>query len=157
MSMKEAFDIFFEKRDKFYEKYEDVDLPLPMKPIIQTTTVNFIEIEDKLGFKIHISIKEFLSIYWFDKIEGFFKLHPVELSGIVPENNLVKNIEVGFLVGKEHFLKDNKYWYLGCSDPYSLLINNLTGEVTAVINDENKSIHIADSIEELIKNLECEI
>lgn len=127
-----------------------------MNPVIQTTPINFMEIEDKLGFKIHISIKEFLSIYWFDKIEGFFNLHPIELSGIIPCEGIFRNIEVGFLVGNDHYLKDNRYWYLGNSDPYSIYVNNSTGEVTAVITYENKSTHITDSIEELVRNLECE-
>lgn len=156
MSMKEAFDVYFEKRNRFYEKYKNVDLPVPMKPILQSTPVNFMEIENALGFKIHPSIKEFLSVYWFDKIEGFFKFHPVELSGIMPGKEVFKNIEVGFLVGKDHYLKDNRYWYLGNSDPYSIYVNNLTGEVTAVITYESKSKYLTDSVEVLVRNLECE-
>ena len=157
MSMKEAFDIFFQKRDEFYKKYKDVDLPVPMKPVPQSAPIDFTEIEDKLGFKIHPSIKEYLSTYWFDYIEGFFQYQYMNLFGMLPEKEIDKIIETGFLVGEGHYLKENKYWVIGASDPEIIMINNSTGEVTGVIPYEESSEHIVDSIEELIKNIECEV
>ncbi|MDE5792824.1 MAG: SecY-interacting protein Syd, partial [Oscillospiraceae bacterium] len=38
-----------------------------------------------------------------------------------------------------------------------IMVNNSTGEVTGVILYEESTEHIADSIEELIKNIECEV
>ena len=157
MSMKEAFDIFFQKRDEFYEKYKDVDLPVSMKPVFQSAPTDFAEIEDKLGFKIHPSIKEYLSTYWFNNIEGFFQYQNMNLFGILPEKEINKTIEIGFFVGEDHYLKENKYWVIGASDPEIIMVNNSTEEVTGGILYEESSEHIADSIEELIKNIECEV
>ena len=157
MSMKEAFDIFFQKRDKFYEKYRDVDLPIPMKPVLQSAPIDFTEIEDKLGFKIHPSIKEYLSTYWFDEIEGFFNNRYINIKGVQKIEAIYNDVIIGFSIGEEHFLKDSPYWYIGGCDPYSMFVNNTTGEVTAVITYERKSIHLSDSISELITNIKCEL
>ncbi|MDE6004015.1 MAG: SecY-interacting protein Syd [Oscillospiraceae bacterium] len=157
MGMKEAFDIFFQKREDFYRKYKDVDLPVPMKPVLQSASIDFAEIEDKLGFEIHPSIKEYLSTYWFQDIEGFFQYQNMNLFGILSEKEIDKTIEIGFCVGADHYLKENKYWVIGASDPEIIMVNNSTGEVTGVILYEESTEHIADSIEELIKNIECEV
>ncbi len=104
MSMKEAFDIFFQKRDKFYEKYRDVDLPIPMKPVLQSAPIDFTEIEDKLGFKIHPSIKEYLSTYWFDDIEGFFQYKYVHLNGLLSNKNMINVFKYGFVKDDFNYL-----------------------------------------------------
>ena len=49
------------------------------------------------------------------------------------------------------YLKNEKFYCLGLSDTYTIMLNNDTGEITAVISYEEESIHLADSLEELLK------
>ena len=58
-------------RKQFFEKYKEVDLPLPMTPIAQDKPFDFRKLEKEMGFVIHSDIKAFLSTYWFYMIEGF--------------------------------------------------------------------------------------
>ena len=43
------------------------------------------------------------------------------------------------------------FFCLGLSDPYTIMLNNDTGEITAVLFYEEESIHLADSLEELLR------
>ncbi len=156
MSMTEAFDHFFMIRKQFFEKYRNVDLPQPMIPIVQSEQINFEEIEIKLGFTIHHDIKAFLSAYWFDMIEGFFVNRYVNIHGVLNIESVINDITAGFDMGDKLFLSDARYWYLGGCDPYSLYVNNTTGEVMAIIPYENEAILISDSISNLIMHLKCE-
>ena len=88
MSMKEAFDTFFEEMTQNYIKKKGLPPKAPCneakfltglflletldgdgyaqwKPKLQEKPVSFVSVEKKLGFSIHQQIKEFLSTYWF--------------------------------------------------------------------------------------------
>ncbi len=49
MNMKDAFEHFFMLRKQFFEKYKEVDLPLPMTPIAQDKPFDFRKLEKKNG------------------------------------------------------------------------------------------------------------
>ncbi|MBR1823866.1 MAG: hypothetical protein IJ779_06505, partial [Ruminococcus sp.] len=67
------------------------------------------------------------------------------------------DVLVGFLMGDDHFLKDAHYWYMGIYEPFSLFVNNTTGEVSAAIIYEHNTIHLFDSISGFIINIKAEI
>lgn len=157
MNVKKAFNHFFMLRKQFYEKYREVDLPQPMTPIVQNEQLNFEELESSLGFTIHYDIKAFLSVYWFDMIEGFFMNRYVNIHGIQNTESVINDIITGFAMGDKLFLSDARYWYLGGCDPYSMYVNNTTGEVMAVIPYENQAMLLSNSISDLIMNTKCEL
>lgn len=157
MGMKDAFDHYFMLREQFYEKYRDADLPQPMIPILQNDHFNFEELESNLGFIIHDDIKAFLSAYWFDMIEGFFMDRYVNIHGCQNTESVINDIITGFAMGDKLFLSDAQYWYLGGCDPYSMYVNNTTGEVMGVITYEKQVLPLSDSISNIIMSMKCEL
>ena len=92
MSMREAFDIFFENNNKSWrrtwgtlprvprcDKYRQSSLivaendkfdELEWLPKLQEKRIDFNSLEEDLEFRIHPQIKDFLSTYWFMPLEG---------------------------------------------------------------------------------------
>ncbi len=138
---------------------ESIYIPETMKPNgdicwlpkLQTKKVNFDQLENELGFTIHKSIKELYSIYWFYIIEGNCEIGEVWIHGIWAGLDMFWRIKDGFRKGENHFIKNEKFYCLCLSDTYTIMLNNDTGEITAVISYEEESIHLADSLEELLK------
>ena len=128
-----------------------------MKPVLQSAPIDFTEIEDKLGFKIHPSIKEYLSTYWFDDIEGFFQYKYVHLNGLLSNKNMINVFKYGFVKDDFNYLKKQKYFLIGITDSEDIFVNNETGEVIRVICYEHSSNNFANSIEEFIKGIDCEV
>ncbi len=119
-------------------------------PKLQSNKINFEQLEKELGFSIHESIKELFSTYWFDIIEGEYEIGEIWINGVWPGLDVLWRIKDGFKKGKNHFVKNKIFYCLGLADSYTIMLNNDTGEITAVIFYEEESIHLADSLEELI-------
>lgn len=186
MSMKDAFDMFFEEMTQNYinewgvpprapytEEKNPTGLFLPetlddkgyaqWKPKLQEKPVSFDAMEKELGFSIHPQIKAFLSTYWFLALDGIIQTSRGEaelrLNGLTPYSNLGKHIIFAFDNKETHYLHNQKYFLIGtfCSiggnDSYLVQVNNDTGEVTAVDVMNKRSVHLADSIEELLCNM----
>lgn len=186
MSMKEAFDIFFEEMTQNYLEKRGFPPQAPCneerhptglflletlnekgyaqwKPKLQENVVSFSKVEQELGFLIHSQIKEFLSTYWFLALDGIIHTSSGEvelrLNGLNQYNNLDERIKSSFNNEDTHYLSDHKYFLIGtfCSiggdDSFLVHVNNDTGEVTAVEVMDKRSIHLADSIEELLCNM----
>lgn len=81
------------------------------------------------------------------------------LRGITPYTSLEDALLNNFNCIEAHYLTDNNYFLLGtyCTidgvDSYLVQVNNDTGEVTAVEVMDKRSVHLADSIEELLCNM----
>jgi hypothetical protein len=186
MSMKEAFDTFFEEMTQNYlnewgvppqapcnEKRRPTGLFLletlndkgyaQWKPRLQEKPISFDAVEIELGFSIHPQIKAFLSTYWFLALDGIIQTSRGEaelrLNGLTPYSDLEERIISDFDNEETHYLHDHKYFLIGtfCSiggnDSYLVQVNNDTGEVTAVEVMDKRSVHLADSIEELLCNM----
>jgi len=182
MSMKEAFDTFFEEMDRNSMKALGTLPTIPCKkgalilsetcdkygysvwrPQLQTEPVSFNDIEKELGFEIHIQLKEYLTTYWFRtlfsrmEIDGHL-IFPT-LDGILPGTDFNEWLRCMKSDGQTHYLKDHVYFLLGtyCKvdrvDGYLVEFNNDTGEVTAVDVGAHISIKLADSIEDLLKTM----
>lgn len=121
-------------RKQFFEKYKEVDLPLPMTPIAQDKPFDFRKLEKEMGFVIHSDIK-----------------------GVQKPEEVINDLVTGFAMGDALFLSDARYWYLGGCDPYSMYVNNTTGKVIAVIPYENQAICLSDSISNLVMYMKCEL
>lgn len=119
-------------------------------PKLQSTEVHFEKLENEIGFSIHESIKELFSTYWFALIEGEHEIGEIWINGIQPGIDVLWRIKDGFIKGKNHYIENDIFFCLGLSDSYSIMLNNNTGEITAVIFYEKESIHLADSLEELL-------
>ena len=140
MSMKEAFDIFFEEMTQNYLKKKGVPPKAPCnedkyptglflmdtldengyaqwKPKLQENAVSFENIEKELGFKIHPQIKEYLSTYWFLALDGRLQTQKnkivLRLNGLTPYNDLNERIVSGFDNEQSHYLSDHKYFLIG--------------------------------------------
>lgn len=186
MSMKEAFDIFFEEMtDNFLKKRgkkpfaycDEKNRPTGLflmetlnaggyaewKPKLQDHPVSFDNIEQLLGFSIHPQIKSYFSTYWFLPLEATYHLNQKEIDfciiGINQYSSLETIIKDNFNFEGAHYLSDHNYFLLGTycnidgNDSYLVEVNNETGEVMAVEVQEKKSMKLADSIEELLKNM----
>lgn len=186
MSMKEAFDTFFEEMTQNYLKERGIPPQAPCneerhptglflletlndkgyaqwKPKLQENAVSFSKVEQELGFPIHPQIKDFLSTYWFLALDGRIQTSRGEASlrinGLTPYSDLDTRIKFSFDNEETHYLHDHKYFLIGtfCSiggdDSFLVHVNNDTGEVTAVEVMDKRSVHLADSIEELLCNM----
>lgn len=186
MSMKEAFDTFFEEMTQNYLNERGVPPKAPCneakrptglflletldekgyaqwKPRLQEKPFSFDSVEKELGFSIHPQIKAFLSTYWFLALDGIVQTSRGEaelrLNGLTQYSNLDERIKSDFNNEEAHYLHDHKYFLIGtfCSiggnDSYLVQVNNDTGEVTAVEVMDKRSVHLADSIEELLCNM----
>lgn len=140
MSMKEAFDTFFEEMTQNYIKERGVFPQAPCneskrptglflldtlnedgyaqwKPQLQDKAVYFDNVEKELGFSVHTQIKEFLSTYWFLYLDGKVQSSRGEvtlrLDGITPYIVLDALIKYNFDDEETHFLHDHKYFLIG--------------------------------------------
>jgi hypothetical protein len=133
------------------------------KPELQKEPISFDDVEKELGFTIHPQIKEFYSTYFFRDLganimtsEGKVRF---SLDQVLPSFDLKKIMFDGFNHSGAHYLNDHKYFLIGtyCKvggiDNYLVHVNNDTCEVTAVHVGDRKSIKLADSIEELLFNM----
>ena len=133
------------------------------KPKLQEKTVSFDSIESELGFAIHPQIKEFLSTYWFLALNARLQTPNenvvLKLNALTPYTNLAEYIKSGFDNEETHYLSDHKYFLIGTycmidgNDSYLIHVNNDTCAVTAVDVMDKRSVHLADSIEELLCNM----
>ena len=186
MSMKEAFETFFAEMDRnslkrtgklpripYSSKYSSKELLLldtldnngyaVWRPRLQDEPVNFEKIESEIGFSIHPQIKEYLTTYWFRKLEGRIKRSEgdviFKLDGIIPGTLFDELIRCRFNSEETHYLKDHKYFLIGtyCAingvDAFLVQVNNDTCEVTAVDMGSHSSVKLADSIEDLLMNM----
>ena len=186
MSMKEAFDIFFEEMTQNNIKKKGIPPTAPCnekkfptglflletldengyaqwKPKLQEESVSFDTIENEIGFTIHPQIKAFLSTYWFLALNARLQISNesvvLKLNPLTPYTNLTEYIKSGFDNEETHYLFDSKYFLLGsyCMidgvDSYLIQVNNETSEVIAVEVMDKRSVHLADSIEELLCNM----
>ena len=133
------------------------------KPKLQEQPVSFNNIECTLGFSIHHQIKAYFSTYWFLPLEAKYYTEQKEIIfnilGINPYNTLDTLIKDNFNFEGAHYLTNHNYFLLGSycnvdgNDSYLVEVNNETGEVIAVNVQEKKSVKLAESIEELLKNM----
>lgn len=186
MSMKEAFDTFFEEMTQNYLKEWGVPPQAPCnekrrptglflletlndegyaqwKPRLQENPISFDAIEKDLGFEIHPQIKAYFSTYYFLPLEAKIMKGDTRisfsLSGITPYTSIENVFKNNFNCEEAHYLSDHNYFLLGtyCKidgvDSYLVQVNNETAEVTAVDVMDKRSVHLADSIEELLCNM----
>ncbi len=140
MSMKEAFDTFFEEMTQNYMKKRGVPPKAPCneekyptglflletlddngyaqwKPKLQEKSVSFENVEKELGFSIHPQIKDFLSTYWFLALDGRIQTLSqkvvLRLNGLTPYSDIHERIISSFDNEQTHYLSDNKYFLIG--------------------------------------------
>ncbi len=140
MSMKEAFDTFFEEMTQNYLIEREILPQAPCneerhptglflletlndkgyaqwKPKLQEKPVSFDAVEKELGFSIHPQIKAFLSTYWFLALDGMIQTSRGEaelrLNGLTPYSNLEERIISDFNNEETHYLHDHKYFLIG--------------------------------------------
>ncbi len=183
MSMKEAFDIYFEKvgnaavflrKKPFNEKLRHTGLFLTdtldsegyaeWKPVLQDRPADFAKAESRLGFKISEQIKEYVSTYWFLYLDGHFVTETgiisLSLNMITQDTDIAELLSVYFNYEDTNCLSEHNLLLIGgfcCiegDDGYLVMADNETGEVTAVQPVDKKAVHLSGSIEELLKKME---
>lgn len=140
MSMKEAFETFFEEMTQNNIKKKGVPPKAPCneekyptglfllqtlddegyaqwKPRLQEKPVSFDTVEKELGFSIHPQIKDFLSTYWFLALDGRIQTSSekviLRLNGLTPYSDIDERIISGFDNEQTHYLSDHKYFLIG--------------------------------------------
>lgn len=183
MSVKEAFDIYFAKlknsadflrKAPYTEKLGLTGLFLPdtldaevyaeWRPVLQDRPVDFEKAEKELGFAISGQIREYVSAYWFLGLNGHFETESASaglcLDMITPLTGVEELLTLRFNYEDTNYLKEHNLFMIGgfcCiggDDGYLVMVNNETDEVTAVQPIEKKTVHLADSVEELLLKME---
>ena len=179
MSMKEAFDYYFYKLNRYLNGkqlktvyIEECDIRdgiyisntldefgyVQWHPVLQTQLIDYSKLESELGFAIHKSIKEFHSIYWFDRIESLLNDgENMWIDGVIPYNNnspesVLKKLRNGFNNCMEEFLNDGIYYKIGGVDSDDIYVNNTTGKVVIANVYEEVKIDLANSDKLKINN-----
>ena len=145
---------------------EDAEGYVQWKPQPVEQPVDFTNAEKTLGFSIHPQIKEYYSAYYCHAPEGILYLADGErvhftLHGIKAGADIEKIILRNWCDEETQYLTDHPYFLLGTfcciggCDSFLVEVNNDTGEVTAVEVMDEVSVHLADSIEELLYNMQC--
>lgn len=140
MSMKEAFETFFEEMDRnslakrgklpsipYMEGFVSKELLLidtideegyvVWRPQVQKEKYSFENIEKELGFEINQQIKSYLNTYWFHTLDARMQVadHQIyfSLHGVIPDMNLSENLRYRFNASGTHYLKDHHYYLIG--------------------------------------------
>ncbi len=185
MSMKEAFDTFFAEMDDnsmkklgklpsipYIEGKVSKDLLVldtlkngyvVWRPELQKEHPSFDNVEKELGFKIHPQIKEYLTTYWFRRLEAKINVSGKNinfaLDGMLPGREIDDRVMGRLCTREEHYLSNPKFFLLATycrvddDDHYLVCVNNDTCEVTAVDVGAHISIKLANNIEELLCNM----
>ena len=126
------------------------------QPVLQIQTVDFSQLENELGFTIHKSIKEFHSIYWFERIECLSsKRNNMWINGVLPydecsPDTVLKNVKIGFNNCMKENSEDGTYFEIGGVDSDGIYVDNTTGKVIIADVYENVTFDLANSIESLL-------
>lgn len=181
MSVKEALFNFLNRYSDFHEKkfgYRPRGFYIPdaifdgpssdgfayWKPVEIKETYDFKPLEDKIGFKIHNDLKEFLtSYYYFDpysEIEGYlvnFRPSSPETTPIeVVSGSVVGSIQMGFDPQYIDFA-DAEVGEIGADrDYYLVLFHNLTGKIylhEQHAKAQDNMVYLAESMEEFLNKL----
>ncbi|MBQ7046986.1 MAG: SecY-interacting protein Syd [Oscillospiraceae bacterium] len=138
MSMKEAFETFFEKNNNSWknqwgtlptvskcEKYANCPLitstvngenELEWQPKLQTEPIDFKPLEEELGFSINPQIKEYLSTYWFLPLEGSTDIvNQLVLEEVLPkpQHKFLEDVKFSFNKKELHYISDGEYFLIG--------------------------------------------
>ena len=140
MSMKEAFDTFFEEMDRnsmnFWGKLPRIpytkgnvsdELILTETrddegyavwiPQLQEKVFSFENVEEELGFKIHPQIKQYFNTYYFRRLEA--KIMSYEgvvcfaLDSILPSTDLAKCVKGSIADGETHYIRNKVFFLIG--------------------------------------------
>ena len=172
MSMKEAFDTYFEKaanaviflrKMPYIEKLSHTGLYLndtldnesyaEWTPVLQDKPVDFAKAESILGFRVSEQIREYLSVYWFLPLDGHFDSElgtiGVTLHMLVPDTDISELLAINFNFEDTNYLNS-----IDGDDGWLVMADNETDKVLAVQPVDRKSVHLADSIEELLIKME---
>lgn len=158
MSMKEAFDIYFNKLNDYWqrtkgcypktvyiEKCDKHSIYIPgtiqngyaqWRPILQTEPVDFELIEKELEITIHVHLKEYFSTYWFMQLGGDAEGNGYYLGRIPPNTNIPMFVKKCRQEGDIDYL-NGVFFAIGDADingnqDCGLYVNNDNGEVICV-------------------------
>ena len=138
MSMKEAFDTFFEKNNNSWKKVwrtlprvskipkysqsplvvneDNINGELEWQPQLQDMTVDFKLIEEELGFEIHPQVKEYLTTYWFMPLKGKTSIvDQLVLEELLPQTqtDFSRYVKDCFNKKQYHYLDSGEYFLIG--------------------------------------------
>lgn len=133
------------------------------EPVLQDKPVDFAKAESALGFRVSEQIREYLSVYWFLPLDGHFDSEfgtiGLSLDMLVPDTDISELLAINFNFEDTNYLNEHNWLKIGgCSidgdDGWLVMAVNETDEVLAVQPVDRKSVHLADSIEELLIKME---
>lgn len=140
----------------------DYDGYYQWQPLQQTIQIDFERIEDKLGFRIHKDIKEFISSYFHFQLEGYTNVYSIWIYGLLPTYNIERVILDRFnksdYAGDYQFILNGQFFFIGAGcidgdDSHCFEVDNTTGEVLAVQYTDQKYLKVEDSIKDLFLHI----
>lgn len=185
MSMEDSFEAFFErnnnswkqvfgtypqfaKAERFktcglYISEADKNNKAEWLPQKQKGSIDFADIETKIGFKINAQIKEYLTTFWFLPINSSTDIiEQFQLNPVLPNIDFKSDVISRFNKEVNHYLDVSEYFLIAdfcCingDDTYTLQVNNTTGNVVAVQVFDKRNIVVANSLIELLDNMKGE-
>ncbi len=138
MSMKDAFDAFFEKNNNSWKKVwgtlprvskidkytqssliineDNINDELEWQPKLQDKPIDFVSIEKELRFEINPQIKAFLTTYWFMPLEGKTSIiDQLVLDELLPQTqtDFSRYVKDRFNKKQYHYLDTGEYFLIG--------------------------------------------
>ena len=179
MTVKEALELYFQKSKEFWMRAEktyprtayikdydvdngfyvsgiaDKDEYVQWRPVLITEKSDFDSIEKQSGYKIHESIKELLSVYFYADLECLVTGRNMIMNGNYPcpgsvSENIKNRIIRGFNNSLNAEQKTDIFFEIGCTDSDGIFVNNITGEVIVSAVYEPVTFKLSDSVEHFI-------
>ena len=134
---------------------EDGEVEWGLKKI---ENLDFLKIEEELGFKINSNLKEYFSSYLFLSLNGRYNEIDFSFDSLKSVNYIKEKILISSKDGKYYF-PDNNYFLIGIAtykqdDGYMIFYDNDSSKIFIYEDDTKKTVDINISLASLIENLE---
>ncbi|SCX89621.1 MULTISPECIES: SecY-interacting protein Syd [Pseudobutyrivibrio] len=139
----------------------DEDYEVEWQPKEQAENIDWNEVEEKLGFTLCEELKNYYSAYSFLMMAGDYKKAYLDFTPIDATESVVDTIKKAYRDGSFYF--PNKQVLLiggaeiGNNDDYFIFYDNETGKVFCLDDDTKKEVALADTLEEIIAEMEAGI
>ncbi|MDL2286103.1 SecY-interacting protein Syd [Desulfococcaceae bacterium OttesenSCG-928-F15] len=179
ITMKKAFEVFFEKQKKAHQKFfgtnptvtptEDMDKSMIISPPdgegyvewvpkLQSQAVDWPAIEKDLGFVLGNEIKTYYSTYLFFQLDGELKDKRLFFRPIYNEHAIPALVKLQYDYSQYVFPNTQRFMLastaIGQSDSFYVHYDNLTGQVFCYDSEIDKNIDLPGSLTEIIYTMD---
>ncbi|MEK4425948.1 SecY-interacting protein Syd [Solibacillus sp. FSL K6-1523] len=136
-----------------YEDESDEDEYITWKPVEITVSQDFTSLEDEFDIKLHKTVVEYFTSYWFADLDGFYQEHYITLEPVLP-NSEMSSFRESLKGYKENHGDRLKNIPIGVEGNGLLVVlENYSGIIQLEDFESGTLEPIAKNIQELIGNL----